>query len=110
MVYEHPSMGETEMSIPPISPYGRAGYNTERPESAAVTRKQVDRTVAGLRQSGIIRDEQEISFTPDAQTKKMIIRVIDKNSGAVHLQIPAEYLIQFGHQLDKLLKSDEPPR
>lgn len=42
---------------------------------------------------------RELVFQMDGQTKRPVIRVVDRDSGEVLLQVPPEYVLDLARQL-----------
>ena len=54
-----------------------------------------------LNQSGIVGTDREVTYSTDAATKTLIIKVVDKQSGSVIVQWPSEYALQMAQDYQK---------
>ena len=82
-----------------ISPIGLVG-NFEIPsaQGPAVQRRRVIQAANTLNQSGAL-GKNELVFSVDSQTHRPIIRVEDRDTHEVVLQLPPEYVIQLAENL-----------
>jgi uncharacterized FlaG/YvyC family protein len=77
------------------------------PQNAAVAPEDRARTqtvvaaVQVLNQAGIAGPDREVTYSTDSTTRKMVIRVVDKQSGDVIVQWPSDYGLALAEELKK---------
>jgi uncharacterized FlaG/YvyC family protein len=54
-----------------------------------------------LNESGIAGSGREVTYSTDSATKKLIIQIVDKQSGDVIVQWPSEYGLQVAQEYQK---------
>ena len=54
-----------------------------------------------LNQSGFVGGDREITYSKDSPTSRLVIRVVDKQSGAIVVQWPSEYALQMAQEYQK---------
>jgi len=67
--------------------------------SQAAERRQVIQAAKAVNESGIL-GQNELVFLMDRQTHRPIIRVEDRETHAVVLQVPPEYVLRLAADLD----------
>jgi hypothetical protein len=66
--------------------------------------REVVRAVGAVNKAGLAGDDRQLVFQKDAQTQKMVIRLVDRNTSEVISQIPPEYVLRLAEDL-KMPKS-----
>ena len=61
--------------------------------------REVVRAVKALNGAGLTGQDQELVFQRDAQTQRMVIRLVDRKTSEVISQIPPEYVLRLAEQL-----------
>jgi len=61
--------------------------------------REVVRAVAALNKAGLTGDERQLVFQRDAETQKMVIRLVDRQTSEVISQIPPEYVLRLAEDL-----------
>ena len=75
----------------------------------AVQRRQITQAVAAINQSGALGQDQLV-FLVDSATRRPIIRVENRETHDVVLQIPPEYVLRLAEDLRKGLAVTIPGR
>jgi uncharacterized FlaG/YvyC family protein len=70
----------------PIDPAPRSRENSDA-QQAVVT------AVRAMNKSELLGSDRELQFTRDSQTQKMVIQIVDRQSGDVLDQIPPEQIL-----------------
>jgi len=58
------------------------------------------RAVKALNASDLLGNNRELSFGLDRETKRPVIRVVDRNTKEVIQQIPPEYALRLAEELE----------
>jgi uncharacterized FlaG/YvyC family protein len=61
--------------------------------------REVVRAVGAVNKAGLAGDDRQLVFQRDAQTQKMVIRLVDRNTSEVISQIPPEYVLRLAEDL-----------
>ena len=64
-----------------------------------VENRELIRSVKNIDASGLFGDGSELTFAMDRQTRRPVIRVIDRQSQKVLWQLPPEYLLRMAEVL-----------
>lgn len=67
-------------------------------EKAAETRDIVQ-AVKALNAAGMFGQDNQLMFERDPATQRMVIRMVDRNTGEVISQIPAEYVLRLAESM-----------
>jgi len=59
------------------------------------------RAVKAVNASGLMGSDQELTFSMDRESRKVVVRVIDKETHEVLLQIPNEQVLRMAQNLPK---------
>ncbi len=59
----------------------------------------VQQAVTAVNNAHALGDANELTFSIDPDTNKLLIRLVDKDTHQVVRQIPAEYLLRLARQL-----------
>lgn len=79
----------------PEPPNGTAASQQRAHAQAVVSAVRV------INQSGIIGADREVTYSRDAATRRLVIQVVDKQSGEVVVQWPSEYALQMAQEYQK---------
>jgi uncharacterized FlaG/YvyC family protein len=63
--------------------------------------KAVASAVQVLNQAGVAGDGREVTFSKDSETKRLVIHVVDKESGKVIVQWPSAYALEMAQDYQK---------
>ena len=63
--------------------------------------RQVVQAVKAVNGTEMFGPENELRFQNDPQTKRIVVRVVNRNTREVISQIPAEYLLRLAEDLRK---------
>jgi flagellar protein FlaG len=92
----HSLYGVTETT--PIDPASKLRENTEAQQAVVAA-------VRALNKSELLGSDRELQFARDSQTQKMVIQIVDSQSGDVLDQIPSEQVLRimanFGEPVNK---------
>ena len=80
-------------SLDPVSTANGAGSGSS-PQA-----REVVRAVTALNHAGMAGDDRQLVFERDAQTQRMVIRLVDRKTSEVISQIPAEYVLRLAEDL-----------
>jgi flagellar protein FlaG len=73
------------------------------PRAAAATRpadpKVLQQAVTTVNSSQVFGDGNEITFSVDPATNRLLVRLVDSNTHEVLRQIPTEYVLRLARQL-----------
>lgn len=69
------------------------------PVEQSTEHRDVVRAVQALNASEMFGDEKQLVFRRDPETRRMVIRLIDRNTEEVLQQIPAEYVLRLAEDL-----------
>jgi len=64
--------------------------------------REVVRAVRALNNSGLTGDDRQLVFQRDAQTQRMVIRLVDPKTSEVITQIPPEYVLRLAEEMKAL--------
>jgi len=86
------------------TPAARASATAEGPGAQArrPSQDQIEKAIESVRQLIEVKAPNELSFSVDETTGKIIVRVSDTKTGDLIRQIPAEELLEIARSLDKL--------
>jgi uncharacterized FlaG/YvyC family protein len=87
---------------------GAALWNIPLPEAqpavAAENRARTQAVAAAVRtinESGIVGPDRLVTFSTDAATRELVVRVVDKQSKDVLVQWPSEYALNLAQEYRK---------
>jgi flagellar protein FlaG len=63
--------------------------------------RELVRAVKAVNASGVMGSDQELTFSLDRHAKKMIVKVVDRKTQEVLLQIPNEQALRMAEMLPK---------
>jgi uncharacterized FlaG/YvyC family protein len=64
-----------------------------------VENRELIRTVKGINASELFGEDSELTFAMDRETKRPVVRVINRHTHEVLLQSPPEYILQVARAL-----------
>ena len=68
------------------------------PEKAAESR-EVIQAVKAVNSASVLGQDRELLFQMDRQTHRLVIRLVNRNTGDVEAQIPSEYVLRMAEEL-----------
>ncbi len=68
---------------------------------AASQNRQVVQAVKALNKSEMFGEENGLEFQKDPDSKRWVVKVVNKTTGDVISQVPAEYLLRLADDLEK---------
>ena len=63
--------------------------------------RELVRAVKALNQSNLFGDKRELSFRFDADTRRLVIRIVERESGDVFQEIPSEEVLRMMAAMEK---------
>jgi len=78
--------------IVPVNPLAK-------PDGEAATTSSIVPAVRALNKAQLFGDNRELSFTRDRTTHKMVIRIVERQTGEVVEQIPPEAVLRMMEDL-----------
>ncbi len=72
---------------------------TPVPAENASENRQVVQAVKALNQSEMFGEQNGLEFQRDPDTKRMVVKVVNRNTGDVISQIPPEYVLRLAQDL-----------
>jgi flagellar protein FlaG len=69
------------------------------PVDRAAENREVVRAVKALNGTEMFGEDNQLRFQRDAETQRMVIRVVNAKTGDVISQIPAEYVLRLAEDL-----------
>jgi flagellar protein FlaG len=80
------------VQLPNLGPAGPSASRQADPHA-------LQQALATVNSSRVLGDTNEVTFSVDPDTNKLLVRLVDKNTREVISQIPAEYLLRLARQL-----------
>jgi flagellar protein FlaG len=87
---------------PPLAFAGTSPAQQKDPSENLAVRSAVD----AISQSGIIAGSRQLSFLVDTATERLVVRVIDTETGEVVSQIPTDQVLQIAATLSGAKQAD----
>ena len=89
------------MEIPGIdrSALGASAPAAPAPVDHAAENREVVRAVKALNGTEMFGQDNQLTFRRDPETKRMVIRVVNRRTEEVVTQIPAEYVLRLAEDL-----------
>jgi flagellar protein FlaG len=69
------------------------------PVDTASQNRQVVQAVKALNKSEMFGEDNDLEFQRDPDTKRMVVKVVNRNTGEVVSQIPPEYVLRLSEDL-----------
>lgn len=85
---------------------GAAGLHAPAPAvevDRAAEKRQVVQAVKAINGAEMFGSENELCFQKDAETNRLVVRVINRKTKEVVSQVPEEYVLRLAEDLKKLL-------
>ena len=70
----------------------------------AAANREVVQAVKAVNQGNLLGDQNQLTFQQDPRTQRVIVRVVNRESGEVISQIPSETVIGLAAELKRLSK------
>jgi uncharacterized FlaG/YvyC family protein len=77
------------------------GFETIPSAVIAAENREVLRAVHAVNAAELFGDQNQLRFQSDPQTHRMLIRLVNNETGEVVMQIPNEYLLRMAEELQK---------
>ena len=90
------------MNIAAINSTSPAGPVEPSPARALTDeQRSLIRAVAAINASGTFGEDNQLTYSVDRQAHLVVVRLVNKNTGDVVQQMPAEYLVRMAEELNK---------
>ena len=66
-----------------------------------VEQNQLVQAVRSVNEAELLGQGRELTFTMDRQTKKPVLKIVDKETREVIRQIPPEYVLRLADELER---------
>jgi uncharacterized FlaG/YvyC family protein len=83
---------------------GEAGVHAPAPVAPVdktAEHRQVVQAVKAVNGTEMFGPENELQFQKDPQTKRMVVRVVNRNTREIVSQVPAEYVLRLAEDLHR---------
>jgi uncharacterized FlaG/YvyC family protein len=65
----------------------------------AIERRELSRAVKAINRSEVLGPHSELTFVMDRASRRAILRIIDRKTGDVVMQLPQEYVLRMAEGL-----------
>jgi uncharacterized FlaG/YvyC family protein len=79
--------------------HAAAAAGTALPEPASPDQRTLIQAVKAVNASQVFGENNELTFILDRATHRAVVRIVDRTSGEVVEQIPAEYVLRIAEEL-----------
>ena len=86
-------------SINNTAPLGPADLSSTR--AISEQQRTLIRAVAAVNASGTFGQDNELTYSVDRNAHLVVVKLVNKNTGNVVQQIPAEYLLRMAEELNR---------
>jgi len=92
------------MDVNALSRIAQAAPAVATPVSAdaASQKRQVVQAVKALNQSEMLSEDNGLEFQKDPESNRWVVKVVNKTTGDVISQVPAEYVLRLADALKKI--------
>lgn len=87
------------MNIASVNNIAPAGLDLPSTRTLSDDQRSLIRAVAAVNASGSLGQDNELTYTVDRAAHIVVVRLINKSTGNVLQQIPAEYLLRMAEEL-----------
>ena len=87
------------MGISSIGAIGTQIADLAQPPQLSEQDRSLIRAVRSVNDSGVMGDSNEITYQYDRAARCVVVRVVDRESGDVMDQIPAEYVLKLAEKI-----------
>ena len=71
------------------------------PKEEVAERQQLIQAVKEVNKSEMLGENNEVTFVMDRKTRKALVRVVNRQTNEVVLQIPPEYVLRMAQELKR---------
>lgn len=91
------------MDITPVDQHRPLPASAPQPVSQeqVAERKQLIQAVREVNKSELLGENNELTFVMDRKSRKALVRVVNRQTNEVVLQIPPEYLLRMAEELKR---------
>ena len=75
------------------------------PVQNAASNREVVQAVKAVNQSDVLGDRNQLTFQQDPRTHRVVVKLVNRDTGEVVTQIPSEYVIGLAAELKKQSKT-----
>ena len=75
------------------------------PVQTTANNREVVQAVKAVNQSDLLGDHNQLTFQQDPRTHRVVVKLVNRNTGEVVSQIPSEYVIGVAAELKKQSKA-----
>lgn len=69
------------------------------PLTASPEQRTLIQAVKAVNAAELFGDDKEVTYVMDRQTKRMLTRVVNRNTGEIVMQIPPEYVLRLAEEM-----------
>jgi flagellar protein FlaG len=81
--------------------YGAMAQATAAPAERRVQQPEVIQAVAAVNQAGLFGEQYELTFAMDRNSRRALLRLVDRETREVVRQIPPEYVLRAARDLSR---------
>ncbi len=92
------------MEIGPINPIAlslAASLSNGQPAAQLSEKREIIQAVRAINGAEVFGQNQELTFAFDRDTRRPVVKVVDRNTGEVLMQVPTEDVLRMARQLAK---------
>lgn len=92
------------METGPINPMALslAASLSSTPQAEQISEKrEIIQAVRAINGAELLGRDQELTFAVDRDTRRPVVKVVDRNTGEVLMQVPTEDVLRLARQLGK---------
>jgi len=87
-------------SVSNLSAYGSAPTDHALPPPATADQRALIQAVRAINAAELFGQDNELTFVLDRAARRVLVRIIDKNTGDLVQQIPAEAIVRMAEELN----------
>lgn len=84
-------------STPPVN--SQSDINSSLSSAEVAERQKVVSAIRALSQGNMFGENRELTFSLDRSTRRMIIQVIDRDTGDTVMTLPPEYVLRLSQSM-----------
>jgi uncharacterized FlaG/YvyC family protein len=90
------------MNVNSIAPIGGVGYSATQTgvnQESAATRRTFASAARVVNSSQVLGEQNELVFTIDPASRRVVARIVDRDTQKVVEQLPPEYILRLAEEL-----------
>jgi uncharacterized FlaG/YvyC family protein len=87
-------------SVSNLSAYGSAPADHALPPPATADQRALIQAVRAVNAAELFGQDNELTFVLDRAARRVLVRIINKNTGDLVQQIPAEAIVRMAEELN----------